>query len=163
MSKKYSLLFALFIGVLMVGVYLYYQNSSIIQVRTEISPVDDVTYETISGLESVAHPEQEHFKKLVFTFTFHYTEEVEEYHLNLPEFNQLLGHDIYWTGGFYEFDDTEKNEFIREEEIIIYTGEVSNREIINLLSKGTVILTWRENGEDYLKEYNIGESVVFLK
>lgn len=148
----------------MIGVFLYYQNSPIVQVRTEISPVDNETYETIGGLESVAHPEQEHFKKLIFTFKFNYTEEVEEYHLNLPHnLDQLLGHDIYWTGGYYEFDDIEKNEFIHEEEIIIYTGEISNKEIINLLSKGTVTFTWKENGEDFMKEYNVGESVVFLK
>ncbi|MFY3790648.1 hypothetical protein ACOQFO_02850 [Ureibacillus sp. MALMAid1270] len=164
MSKKYSIVFALFIGLLIAGVYLYYQNNPSTQIRTEISTVDEKTYDSIGGLEHVNHPEQENFKQLLFTFKFSYTDDVEEYHFELDQdFRNLLGDDIYWFGNQYEFDTPETHEFTHEENIVIYTGEVSNDEIKDLLSKGIVTLSWKENGEEIVKEYNIGESVVFLK
>lgn len=164
MNKKYSLLFALFIGVLIAGVYLYYQNNPSVQIRTEISPVDEKTYDMIGGLDSVNHPEQENFKQFIFTFIFNYTNDVEEFHFVMDQnIEDLLGDGIYWFGESSEFDNTDIREFTYKNKIIIYTGEVSNKEIKDLLRKGNVTLAWKESGEEILKEYNIGESVIFLK
>lgn len=133
------------------------------QIRTEISPVSDETYDTIGGLQDVEHPEQENFKQLLFTFKFKYSNRVENVQTELTSyFRELLTSDVYWTGGGYEYDDTDRNEYIHRVEATIYMGDISEEELVERLSKGTLIVTWMEDGEEKREELNLGENVVFL-
>lgn len=132
------------------------------KISTEIFPITDEAYQSIGGLEYIEHPEQENFKQLLFTFKFKYSNRVENVRTEFTHyFKDLLTSKIYWTGSHFYFDDTNRNEYIYQEDIIIYTGDISEEEIVELLSTGTFIVTWIEDGEERRKEFNLGENITF--
>jgi len=132
------------------------------EIRTEIKPIDDETYQTLGALEYVEHPEQENFRKLLFTFTFKYSN-AENIQTEMPKsFKELLTSDIYWVGKETEYDDFKRNEYIVKQEIVLYMGEVSEDELVDLLKDGVFIVTWEEDGKEKREEFNIGEKVIFI-
>ena len=58
-----------------------------------------------------------------------------------------MGSDIYVGAKYKEYNDYGKYQYVHEAEIILYTGEVSNKEIKNLLTDGNVLLGWDYKGE----------------
>lgn len=134
------------------------------EIQTTIMPIDDETYQSLGALQYVEHPEQENFHQLLFTFKYKYSNQVEEIETEIiPSFRELLSDEIYWTGGGYQYDDSNRKLYTHQEEITIYTGEISEDEIIDLLSKGTLLVKWLENGEEKTETFNIGESAMFTK
>ncbi|WP_342469027.1 hypothetical protein [Ureibacillus sp. FSL K6-3587] len=144
--------------------YLYYMLHSDMEVRTEIRPIDDETYQTLGALEYVDHPEQKNFRNLLFTFKFKYSDGVENIQTELTEpFSQLLTTDVYWSGEGFEYDDTKRKEYTAKQEIVLYMGEISEDELIDLLNEGMFIVTWTEDGKEKRKEFKIGETAIFIQ
>ncbi|KGR89934.1 hypothetical protein CD30_14460 [Ureibacillus massiliensis 4400831 = CIP 108448 = CCUG 49529] len=166
MKKKViiSSVLLLLIGIIAISFYTYYQFNPTIVVRTEISQVDDETYKQIGGLENVKYPEQENFKQLVFSIRVMHSDKIEDVKIETSNsISELLGKEIYWTGEYWELEEPDKRQYEHHNEMIIYTGEVIDEDIENLLRKGTVSISWKMNGEEKSKTYNIGETIVFLK
>jgi len=152
------LLFLIFFG----AGFIYLMVHPSMEIRTEIKPIDDETYQTLGALEYVEHPEQENFRKLLFTFTFKYSN-AENIQTEMPKsFKELLTSDIYWVGKETEYDDFKRNEYIVKQEIVLYMGEVSEDELVDLLKDGVFIVTWEEDGKEKREEFNIGEKVIFI-
>lgn len=144
--------------------YLYSLNRPYMQIRTEITAIDDETYQTLGALEYVEHSDQKYFRKLNFSFKFKYSDQIEDIETEMSEsLKNLLTSDVYWTGSGFEYDNTAKKEYIVQEEIVLYMGEISEEEIIERLNEGVLTVKWMEDGEEKQKEYNIGESVMFVQ
>lgn len=45
----------------------------------------------------------------------------------------------------------------------IYTGETNEQQLKEMLSKGTINVTWKENGDVKSEKHTIDESVKFIK
>lgn len=134
------------------------------QIRTEITPIDDETYQTLGALEYVEHPDQKNFRKMLFTFKFKYSNQVENINTEMSEsIRNLLSSNVYWTGEGFEYDNIDKKEYIVQEEIVLYTGEITEEEIKERLKEGVFVVKWIEDGEEKQKEYNIGETVMFIQ
>ncbi len=134
------------------------------QIRTEITPIDDETYQTLGTLEYVEHPDQKNFRKMLFTFKFKYSNQVENINTEMSEsIRNLLSSNVYWTGEGFEYDNIDKKEYIVQEEIVLYTGEITEEEIKERLKEGVFVVKWIEDGEEKQKEYNIGETVMFIQ
>ncbi|MFF5995094.1 hypothetical protein AAGS61_10095 [Lysinibacillus sp. KU-BSD001] len=152
------------VGIVTVIIYIHRQYNPAIVMHTEISGVDDETYESIGGLEVVKYPEQENFKQLIFSLNVIYSNKIEDIQINMPySFIELLSREIYWTGSGWEFPDPNKRHVQHHYKVIMYIGEITKEDIENLLDKGYVTVSWKLNGEEKSKEYNIGESIIFLK
>ncbi|MEK4284494.1 MULTISPECIES: hypothetical protein [Ureibacillus] len=150
--------------VLFISGYLYYLNNPYMQIRTEITPIDDETYQTLGTLEYVEHPDQKNFRKMLFTFKFKYSNQVENINTEMSEsIRNLLSSNVYWTGEGFEYDNIDKKEYIVQEEIVLYTGEITEEEIKERLKEGVFVVKWIEDGEEKQKEYNIGETVMFIQ
>ncbi|MBB5149694.1 hypothetical protein [Ureibacillus thermosphaericus] len=150
--------------VLFISGYLYYLNNPYMQIRTEITPIDDETYQTLGALEYVEHPDQKNFRKMLFTFKFKYSNQVENINTEMSEsIRNLLSSNVYWTGEGFEYDNIDKKEYIVQEEIVLYTGEITEEEIKERLKEGVFVVKWIEDGEEKQKEYNIGETVMFIQ
>lgn len=164
MKKRLVLLYIAVIGIIIVIKYIHFQNNPIIAVRVEISGIDDETYDSIGRLDYVKHPKKGNFKELELSGDVYYSKNIEEVQFSMPDsFIDLLGKDIYWNGGGWEDASISKRYSQYYSKAIIYVGEVTEAEIKNKLNKGYFNVYWYIDGEEKKKEYNIGESLRFVK
>lgn len=164
MKKKWIIIstFILTIGIIMTIIFFYIENNPLISFETKLTSVDDETYDSIGGLDTVRYPEKENFKRLESTIKVTYSENIEEIEVYIPKtYKELLGNDIYWSGNTWEQADPNKNEIEYHYELILYTGETSEEELKNLLKEGKISITWKVNGEKKSKVYSIIENAVF--
>ena len=142
--------------------YVYYQSHPKVMIKTEIAPVDDETYSSIGGLDHVNFPEKENFKQLKSLIKVSYSNKVKDVEIELSkELSELLGEDIYWSGKEWDFPHQDENIVEHYNEIIIYTGETNEQQLKEILRKGTIEVTWNENGKSKSEKHTYDESVVF--
>lgn len=142
--------------------FIYLMVHPSMEIRTEIKPIDDETYQSLGALEYVEHPEQQNFRNLLFTFKFKYSN-AENIRTEMSKsFKELLTSDVYWVGEDTEYDDIDHNEYIVKQDIVLYMGEVSEDELVDLLNDGVFTVTWEEDGKEMRDEFNIGETVLFI-
>lgn len=162
MLKKLILLiitFFLFLVFFIIG-FVYSLQQTNFYIRTDIVPIDEATYEALEDKEYFEDSKQENFRQLKFIFKCKYAKKVENIEIMMPySFRELLSSTIYQSGDFYKNNDLKHRTFIYREEAILYTGEVSEQEILELLSKGVLKVTYLEEGIEKEKEFPIGESV----
>lgn len=161
MNKRRVIVGALLVLlVIVVSIYTYYQFNPIINVNAEIIEIDEKTQDKFNIEDS----KQNNFKNLNFTLIMYYPKKVEDIKIDMPySFRKLLGDDIYWTGSGYEFNDAERNKFTYKHEIIINSTSVDNKVIKDLLSNGTITITWKLDGKKKSKTFNLGENISFSK
>lgn len=144
--------------------YLYHLFAPGMEIRTVITPIDKETYQSLESVEYAEHPEQKNFRKLTFTFTFKYSDKMKDIKAEMSEpLKNLLTYDVYWTGESFSFDDEKRNKFIVQEDIVLYMGEVSEEDLVKLLDDGVFIVAWMEDGKEKRKEFNLGETVLFIQ
>ncbi len=159
-----KLYFYAFIGLIIISFYFYFQNHPAILIRTEISPIDDMTYNQLGLYDKVEFLDRSKLQELTFTLKVNYSNNVENLEVNIPQyFTDLLGSEIYLGAKYKEHNDAETYQFIHEAEIILFTGQVSREEIKKLLQEGNILLTWDRKGKREQQTYNIGETVLYTK
>ena len=57
----------------------------------------------------------------------------------------------------------QKNKIEYKDEIIINYKQLENKDIKDLLSKGTITITWKLDGKKKSKTFNIGDTITFSK
>ncbi|KGR79240.1 hypothetical protein CD29_07820 [Ureibacillus manganicus DSM 26584] len=166
MKYKLSIKIAcyLMLGMLAIGLYSYSQKNPAVLLRTEISPIDEETFMQLGSYEKNKSKDQNNYQEVSFSLKVNYPNEIENLEVRIPQyFSELFGNDIYLGAKYKESNNKEKYQFIHEAEILLYTGNVTNEEIRNILDEGIVNLSWVYEGENIQQKYNIGDSVIFIK
>ncbi|RTQ93323.1 hypothetical protein [Lysinibacillus telephonicus] len=155
------------IGVVFLTMYLNQSNTKAhpnVIIETQISPVDDKTYDSIGSLEYVKNPEKDNFKLLKSLVKVTYPKNVQNVEIEFSKtYKELLGDDIYWTGEIWEYPHPDDNTIEHYHEIIIYTGETNEQQLKDMLSKGTMKVTWKENEKVISEKHTLDEAVLFKK
>lgn len=144
-----------------VGTYTYYRFNPIVNINTKIIELDEKTQENYNNIDK---SQKNNYKKLEFTLNVDYSDNIDDLEINIPySFRELLGKDVYWSGSSYQDKDPEKNKIEYKDEIIINYKQLENKDIKDLLSKGTITITWKLDGKKKSKTFNIGETITFSK
>lgn len=158
--RKYWIIAVLLFIFLTVGIstFTYSRFHPIINIKTEIIKI---TEKNRSELD-LENTQKHNYKKINFTLNIKYSNKIDDIKIDIPySLRELLGEDIYWNGTGYQFKDPTKNEIEYKEEIIINYLKVENKDIKDLLSKGTINIIWKIEGEEKSKTFNIGETITF--
>lgn len=155
------------IAVVFLTMYVNQSNTKAhpnVMIETQISPVDDKTFDSIGGLEYVKYPEKDNFKLLKSLVKVSYPENVQNVEIEFSKtYKELLGEDIYWTGENWEYPHPDENIIEHYHEIIIYTGETNEQQLKDILSKGTMNVTWKENEKVMSEQHTLDEALLFEK
>ena len=158
--RKYRIIAVLLLIFLAVGIsiFVYSRFHPIINIKTEII---NITEKNRSKLD-IENTQKHNYKTLNFTLNIKYSKQIDDIKIDIPySFRELLGEDIYWKGSGYQFKDPVKHAIEYKEEIIINYLKVENKDIKDLLSKGTINVIWKIDGKEKSKTFNIGETITF--
>lgn len=160
--KWLTILIFLVVAGLCTTMFFYYQYHPKVMITIEISPIDDKQYGSIGLLETVKYPEKENFKQLTSVIKVSYSNKIEDVEINLSKtFSELLGKDIYWSGENWEYPNPNNRMIEHNYEMILYTGETNEQQLKELLNKGTITVTWKENEKEINEKHSLDESVKF--
>jgi hypothetical protein len=161
-NRKWNVIIILVVVVSVISImYVYYQSHPKVMIETEISQVDDKTYRSIGGLSHVKYPEKENFKQLKSLIKVSYSKNIEDVEIELSKpYSELLGKDIYWTGKNWQYPHPDENFIEHYDEIIIYMGGTTEDQLKEMLSKGTITVTWKENEKVMKEKHTLDESVL---
>lgn len=161
MNKSRFIVVLLLVFLFGVGIYTYYRFNPIVNINTKIIELDEKTQENYNNIDK---SQKNNYKKLEFTLNVDYSDDIDDLEINIPySFRELLGEDVYWSGSSYQNKDPEKNEIEYKDEIIINYKQLENKDIKDLLSKGTITITWKLDGKKKSKTFKIGETITFSK
>lgn len=158
--KKNRIIIVILAILLVIGVvtYAYYRFNPIIKIDTEVIKIN----ENMQDKFDIKNSDKDNYRIINFTLYMYYSDNIEDIEIDIPySFRELLGEDVYWNGSGSQFKDPANNRIEYKDEIIINYTQIDNKEVKDLLSKGTITILWKVNGKQKSKVFNIGESLTF--
>lgn len=135
-----------------------------VSITSEISTLTALEYLTV-GTASIENPTKDDFRKFTFKLYVENSDEIESRKISLPDYHELFNDDRsggkYWYGSNMKQDNEGATTAEYTYDIMLFTRDISNDDIINVLNSEDVIVSWTYKGETNKILYRIGDITEF--